>query len=89
MGVLMAMGRPKAVLVLSPQQREQLEALGSSRSLPAGLVSRARIILGNYIVHSLDFGLSLACDARLFLRALRFAAFVFIFGRYASTTSVI
>jgi putative transposase len=45
MGVLMAMGRPKAVLVLSPQQREQLEALGSSRSLPAGLVSRARIIL--------------------------------------------
>src|SRR6201998_4224611 len=45
MGVLMAMGRPKAVLVLSPQRREQLEALVSSRSLPAGLVSRARIIL--------------------------------------------
>ena len=36
--------------------------------------------LGNYIVHSLDFGLSLAFAARLFLRALRFAAFVFIFG---------
>src|SRR6202051_4431923 len=45
MGVLMAMGRPKAVLVLSPQQREQLEGLANSRSLPAGLVSRARIIL--------------------------------------------
>ena len=45
MGVLMAMGRPKAALVLSPEQREQLEALGSSRSLPAGLVSRARIVL--------------------------------------------
>ncbi len=41
----MAMGRPKAVLVLSPQQREQLEGLANSRSLPAGLVSRARIIL--------------------------------------------
>ena len=41
----MAMGRPKAVLVLSPQQREQLESLASSRSLPAGLVRRARIIL--------------------------------------------
>src|SRR6202165_2320573 len=45
MGVLMAMGRPKAVLVLSWQQREQLEGLANSRSLPAGLVSRARIIL--------------------------------------------
>src|ERR1700733_9514180 len=45
MGVLMAMGRPKAVLVLSPQQREQLEGLANSRSLPAGLVSRARIVL--------------------------------------------
>jgi putative transposase len=41
----MAMGRPKAALVLCPQQREQLESLGSSRSLPAGLVRRARIIL--------------------------------------------
>ena len=39
------MGRPKAVLVLSPQQRERLEGLANSRSLPAGLVSRARIIL--------------------------------------------
>jgi hypothetical protein len=45
MGMLMAMGRPKAALVLSPEHREQLEALGSSRSLPAGLVSRARIVL--------------------------------------------
>jgi putative transposase len=45
MGVPMAMGRPKAALVLNPQQREQLESLASSRSLPAGLVRRARIIL--------------------------------------------
>src|SRR6266851_1636763 len=45
MGVPMAMGRPKAQLVLRPEQREQLEGLASSRSLPAELVSRARIIL--------------------------------------------
>ncbi len=41
----MAMGRPKATLVLSSEQREQLEGLASSRSLPAGLVRRAKIIL--------------------------------------------
>jgi len=41
----MAMGRPKAALVLTAGQREQLEGLASSRSLPAGLVRRARIIL--------------------------------------------
>src|SRR6476620_5540566 len=45
MGVSMAMGRPKAALVLLPEQREQLGGMASSRSLPAGLVSRARIIL--------------------------------------------
>jgi putative transposase len=41
----MVMGRPKAALVLSPAQRERLERMASSRSLPAGLVSRVRIIL--------------------------------------------
>jgi hypothetical protein len=41
----MAMGRPKAAVVLRSEQREQLEGMASSRSLPAGLVSRARIIL--------------------------------------------
>src|SRR5579863_6440867 len=45
MEVPMAMGRPKAALVLNPQQREQLAGLASSRSLPAGLVTRARIVL--------------------------------------------
>src|SRR3984893_15023046 len=45
MGVPMAMGRPKAALVLTPEQREQLEGLASSRSLRACLVMRARIIL--------------------------------------------
>jgi transposase len=45
MGVPMALGRPKAALVLRPEQREQLEGMASSRSLPAGLVSRARIVL--------------------------------------------
>ena len=41
----MAMGRPKATLVLDSELREQLEGLASSRSLPAGLVRRAKIIL--------------------------------------------
>jgi putative transposase len=41
----MGMGRPKQTLVLSPAQREQLERMASSRSLPAGLVSRAKNIL--------------------------------------------
>jgi len=31
MEVPMAMGRPKAVLVLSPEQRAQLESMASSR----------------------------------------------------------
>src|SRR5580704_17661627 len=41
----MAMGRPKATLVLSPEQRAQLESIASLRSLPAGLVTRVRIVL--------------------------------------------
>ena len=41
----MAMGRPKAALVLDTELREQLESLANSRSLPAGLVRRAKIIL--------------------------------------------
>ena len=41
----MAMGRPKAALVLDVELREQLEGLANSRSLPAGLVRRAKIIL--------------------------------------------
>jgi DNA-binding NarL/FixJ family response regulator len=41
----MVMGRPKAALVLSPEQRRQLEGMASSRSLPAGPVTRVRIIL--------------------------------------------
>src|SRR5258706_770327 len=45
MEVAMAMGRPKAVLVLDAELREQLESLANSRSLPAGLVRRAKIIL--------------------------------------------
>src|SRR5216684_4623143 len=36
MEVPMAMGRPKAALVLSPERRAQLESMASSRSLPAG-----------------------------------------------------
>ena len=41
----MAMGRPKAALVLSPGQRERLEGMAHSRSLPTGLVIRVRIVL--------------------------------------------
>jgi putative transposase len=45
MEVPMAMGRPKATFVLDSELREQRESLASSRSLPAGLVRRAKIIL--------------------------------------------
>src|SRR3984893_6131267 len=45
MEVPMAMGRPKTALVLSSRQHEQLEAMAHSRSLPAGLVTRVRIVL--------------------------------------------
>ena len=41
----MAMGRPKAVLVLSSEQRAQLESMAKARSLSAGLVTRVRIVL--------------------------------------------
>ena len=41
----MARGRPKAALVLSAQEREQLESWARSRSLPKGLVDRVRIVL--------------------------------------------
>jgi DNA-binding NarL/FixJ family response regulator len=44
MGVPMAMGRPRAALVLSSEQRAQLESMASFRSLPAGLVTRVRIV---------------------------------------------
>jgi putative transposase len=45
MEVPMAMGRPKAAFVLDSELREQLECLARSRSLPAGLVRRAKIVL--------------------------------------------
>jgi putative transposase len=45
MEVPRAMGRPKTALVLDSELREQLECLASSRSLPAGLVRRAKIVL--------------------------------------------
>jgi len=41
----MAMGRPKAALVLEGELRQQLESFANSRALPAGLVRRANIIL--------------------------------------------
>src|SRR3984893_3934118 len=45
MEVPMNSGRPLAPLQLEREQREQLEAMASSRSLPHGLVTRVRIIL--------------------------------------------
>lgn len=48
----MAMGRPKAPLRLSAEQRRQLEAIVRSRTLPAGLVKRARIVLLSAAGHS-------------------------------------
>src|SRR5919107_5681122 len=41
----MAMGRPKAELTLSEDERVQLQSLARSRSLPAGLVQRASLVL--------------------------------------------
>lgn len=42
----MAMGRPKAELVLSEDERVQLQSMARSRSLPAALAQRAKIVLG-------------------------------------------
>ncbi len=41
----MKLGRPLPALQLDAEQRQQLEALASSRSLPHGLVTHVRIIL--------------------------------------------
>lgn len=41
----MPAGRPKAMLTLSSEEHEQLQALAVSRSLPHGLVTRAKIVL--------------------------------------------
>lgn len=41
----MAVGRPKGELVLSEDERLQLASLSGSRSLPHGLVARAKVIL--------------------------------------------
>jgi putative transposase len=41
----MAMGRPKAALVLSDEEQAQLQSFARSRSLPAALVRRASIVL--------------------------------------------
>jgi len=41
----MRTGRPKESIVLTEKEREQLEAIRRSRSMPEGIVRRARIIL--------------------------------------------
>jgi putative transposase len=45
MEVPMRTGRPKRALVLTGEEREQLNAIAGSRSLPYGLVTRARMII--------------------------------------------
>jgi putative transposase len=45
MEVPMSLGRPLARSQLEREEREQLEAMASSRSLPHGLVTRVRIVL--------------------------------------------
>lgn len=40
-------GRPKAELVVSDDERAQLSSFARSRSLPASLSMRARIVLGS------------------------------------------
>jgi putative transposase len=44
--VPMRTGRPQKPVLLSKEEREQLESIAASRSLPYGLVRRARIVLG-------------------------------------------
>jgi putative transposase len=41
----MRTGRPKAELVLSDDERAQLQSFARSRSLPAALGNRARLVL--------------------------------------------
>jgi len=41
----MRTGRPKKVIILSKEEEEQLKSITGSRSLPYGLVTRARIII--------------------------------------------
>lgn len=43
----MRTGRPKAELVLSEDERAQLQSFARSRSLPAALSNRARIVLSS------------------------------------------
>ena len=43
----MVMGRPKLALELNSQEREQLESFARSRSLPASLSLRARMVLAS------------------------------------------
>lgn len=43
----MRTGRPKTQLVLSDEERVQLQSFARSRSLPAALSNRARLVLAS------------------------------------------
>src|SRR5436190_11811076 len=45
--IAMRTGRPKAELVLSDEERSQLQSFARSRSLPSALSMRARIVLSS------------------------------------------
>jgi putative transposase len=48
----MARGRPKAELTLSESEQTQLSSIAASRSMPAALVARARIVLAAAAGHN-------------------------------------
>ena len=41
----MSIGRPKSTLVLTEDERVQLSGLAGSRTLPAAIVARAKVVL--------------------------------------------
>ncbi len=67
----MRTGRPKAPIVLSKEEDEQLKSIANSRSLPHGLVNRAHIVLmaaegvPNYtIAHKVGLSPQMVCKWR-------------------------
>jgi hypothetical protein len=59
----MSMGQPKAAIVFSRPQREQLEGMTDSGSLSAGLSIRVPIVLPNASAKHIQ---QIACQMRLF-----------------------
>ena len=67
----MKTGRPKTPIILSDQEQEQLRTMVNSRSLPHGLITRARIVLmaaegatNNEISEEIGFSHQIVCKWR-------------------------